>query len=219
MSYIGCEHTEGWTKIMLPIELGKCGKKWKDIQSQSIRDENNRIKQMYNSSPFMSMNRLKKRIGFRKKKWARSFMPTLKGFLSSSFRCVWTDKRRSFSISLHNLSSKCYSRKFKFKKRKPTKNPNKHTKNQTTKKKPCSASIYNAWLAEPTFLSTVMCNTDETIEESFALVGPHKSKWIYTWNQKDIDFLCSCSSTQWQEKATQLRKGKGVTTQCHFLHD
>lgn len=79
------------------------------------RDESNGITKAYNYSPFMSMNRLKKRIGLRKKKWARSFIPTLKGFLSSSFRCVWTDKRRSFSISLHNLSSKCYLERLKIK--------------------------------------------------------------------------------------------------------
>lgn len=131
----------------------------------------------------MSMNRLKKRIGFRKKKWARSFMPTLKGFLSSSFRCVWTDKRRSFSISLHNLSSKCYSKKF-LKKRKPTKTPNKHTKKTNHKKKSCPVSIYNALLAESTFLSTVTCKTSS--EESFALVGPQISVNKYLRTRKTL---------------------------------
>lgn len=62
-------------------------------------------------SPRMSMKRLKNRIGSREKKRARSFMPTLKGFLSSSFKWVCTESRRSFFISLHNLSSKCYSEK------------------------------------------------------------------------------------------------------------
>lgn len=60
------------------------------------------------SAPLMWIKRLKNRMGLREKKWARSFMPTLKGFLSSSLRWVWTDRRRSFSISLHSLSSKCY---------------------------------------------------------------------------------------------------------------
>lgn len=60
--------------------------------------------------PLISMKRLKKRMGFRVKKWARSFRPTLNGFRSSSLRCVCTDRRKSFSISLQSLSSKCWQR-------------------------------------------------------------------------------------------------------------
>lgn len=60
-------------------------------------------------SPRISMKRLKNRIGFREKNRAKSFLPTRKGFRSSSFKCVCTESRRSFSISLHSLSSKCYS--------------------------------------------------------------------------------------------------------------
>lgn len=61
------------------------------------------------SWPLISMKRLKNRMGLREKKWAMSFIPTLKGFRSSSFRCVCTERRRSFSISLHSLSSRCCS--------------------------------------------------------------------------------------------------------------
>lgn len=33
-----------------------------------------------------------------------------------------------------------------------------------------------------------MCNTDETSEESFALIGPHKSKSINTWEPERYSF-------------------------------
>lgn len=68
------------------------------------------------SLPLISMNRLKNRMGFKVKKCARSFMPTLNGFLSSSFKCLCTESRRSFSISLHNLSRRCCSKQTSFKK-------------------------------------------------------------------------------------------------------
>ena len=40
-----------------------------------------------------------KRIGFRERDWFRGFTPTLKGFLSSSFKWVCTDNLKSSSTS------------------------------------------------------------------------------------------------------------------------
>jgi hypothetical protein len=90
-------------------ETTERAKEWtKDPHDRSEDTQDKHTKKSTNS-PRISMNRLKNRIGFREKKSAKSFLPTLKGFRSSSFKWVCTESRKSFSISLHSLSSKCCS--------------------------------------------------------------------------------------------------------------
>lgn len=93
-------------------ETTERAKEWQETPEDHLllsEDTQDKHTKKSKHSPRMSMNRLKNRIGFREKNRAKSFLPTLKGFRSSSFKWVCTESRKSFSISLHSLSSKCCS--------------------------------------------------------------------------------------------------------------